>query len=83
VAQVRSFDNHCLFDIENVFVAKQEDPASAARELAIEERIVIGTPTDLRDVEIPRNAHVRTHSFQLRSFDSPVLQAEPDLIQST
>src|SRR6266852_705559 len=47
VAQLRSLDDHCLFYIEDVFVAKQVDVAGMARELAIEERVVIGTPTDL------------------------------------
>ena len=41
VAQLRSFDDDGFLYIENVFVAKQIDPARPAGELTIEEWIII------------------------------------------
>jgi len=44
VAKLRGFDDNSFLNVENVFVAKQVDPARQARELTIEERVVIRTP---------------------------------------
>lgn len=38
VAQLRAFDDNSFLNVENVFIAKQTDPARPAGELAIEER---------------------------------------------
>src|ERR1019366_3754918 len=57
-------------------------PACPACELAIEERIIVRAPADLGDIKVTRNTQFRTHSLQLSSLDRPMLQAQPDLIQS-
>ena len=43
--------------------------------LTVEEQVIIGSPTDLSDIEISRNTHRRTHSFRLCSLDGLVLQS--------
>src|SRR5664280_460174 len=75
-------DDHGFLNVENVFIPKQIDPACPACELAIEERIIVGTPADLGDIKVTGNTHLGTHSLQFRSLDRPMLQAQPDLIQS-
>ena len=52
MAKLRSFDDDGILNVEIVFVAKEVDPTSAAGELAIKEWIVVGTPTDLRDIKV-------------------------------
>src|SRR5208283_2172657 len=81
VAKLRGFDDHGFLNVEDVFIPKQIDPACPACELAIEERVIVRTPTDLGDIKVARNTQFRTHSLQLGSFDRPMLQAQPDLIQ--
>src|SRR5208283_5494296 len=81
VAKLRGFDDHGFLNVEDVFIPKQIDPACPACELAIEERVIVRTPTDLGDIKVTRNTQFRTHSLQLGSFDRPMLQAQPDLIQ--
>src|ERR1039458_7564298 len=58
------------------------DPACPACELVIEERVIVRTPADLGDIKVAGNTQLGTHSLQLGSFDRPMLQAQPDLIQS-
>src|SRR5271166_5880095 len=58
------------------------DPACPVCELAIEERVIIRAPADLGDIKVTGNMQLETHSLQLRSLDRPMLQAQPDLIQS-
>src|SRR3974390_43173 len=58
------------------------DSACPVCELAIEERVIIRAPADLGDIKVTRNTQLGTHSLQLRSLDRPMLQAQPDLIQS-
>src|SRR5271157_4683201 len=82
VAKLRSFDDNAFLNVENVFLPKQIDPACPACELAIEEWVIIRAPADLGDIEVAGNTQLRTHSLQLPSLDRPMLQAQPDLIQS-
>src|SRR5208283_2693657 len=82
VAKLRGFDDHGFLHVENVFLPKQIDPACPACELAIEEWIIIRAPADLGDIEVAGNTQLRTHSLQFPSLDGPMLQAQPDLIQS-
>ena len=56
VAQLRRLDNHGLFYLKDVFVAKEVSPPCAARELAVKEGVVVWTPIDLCNVEIARDA---------------------------
>src|SRR5664280_2856306 len=82
VAKLWGFYDDGFLNVENVFLPKQIDPACPACELAIEEWVIIGTPADLGDIKVTRNAQFGTHSLQLHSLDRPMLQAQPDLIQS-
>ena len=54
VAQLRGLHNDRLLNLENVFLPKQINPACPARQLAIEERIVVRTPVDLGDIKVTR-----------------------------
>ena len=74
MAQLRRLDDDRLLKGENVFATKQVGSAGSTRELTVEERVIIGTPTDLSDIEISRNTHRRTHPFQLCSLDGSVFQ---------
>src|SRR5664280_3359141 len=82
VAKLRSFDDDAFLNVENVFIPKQIDPACPACEMAIEEWIIIRAPADLGDIEVAGDTQLGTHSLQLRPLDRPVLQAQPDLLQS-
>jgi len=46
-----------LLQIENVFSAKQADASGTTRELITEERVIIGPPAYVGDVEVTRNAY--------------------------
>src|SRR6266496_5098790 len=54
-----------------------------SRELSVEERIVVRTPTDLSNVEFARDTQFGAHSLQFFSLQRFVLQAQPNLVQST
>src|SRR5439155_19638422 len=78
VAQWRRLDNHCFFYLEDVFITKEVRPPSVARQLAVKERIVIGAPTDLSDVEVRGDSQLLTHSDQVFSLNRFMLLAQPD-----
>jgi len=56
VSWLRGLDHQRFLDFKNIFTAEQIDSPGAARELAVEERIVVWTPTDLSDIEFAGNA---------------------------
>src|SRR6516165_3319142 len=65
MAKLRGFDDNSFLDVENVFLAKQVDPARPACELTIKEGVVIRTPADLGHVKVTRNAQLGTHMLQI------------------
>src|SRR5215472_8432386 len=69
VAKLWGLDHDSILNVKDVFVAEQIDPACAAGELAIKERVVIGTPADLRDIKVAGNTQIGAQSLQLRSLD--------------
>src|ERR1039457_1461872 len=81
MAQLGCLSHNRLFQIENVFVTEQVCAACALREQAVEERIVAGTPVDLRDVKIARNAKLRTYLLQFSLFQGLALDECSDSIQ--
>src|SRR5271157_2665880 len=82
MAKLRGFDDYGFLHVEDVFPPKQIDPACPACELAIEERVIIRAPADLGDIKVTGNSHLGTHSLEFCFLDRPMLQAQPDLIQS-
>src|ERR1019366_9502689 len=82
VAKLRGFYDDGFLNVENVFLPKQIDPACPACELAIEERVIIRAPADLGDIKVGGNSQPGADWLQLGWFDGPMLQAQPDLIQS-
>jgi hypothetical protein len=52
MAQLGCLYHNRFLEVENIFVAKQTNPSSAARELVVEEPVVVRTPANLSNVEI-------------------------------
>jgi len=82
VAQLRGFDNDGFLNVENVFIPKQINPACPARDLAIEEWVIIRTPADLCDIKVTGKTQYGTHSLQFGFLDGPMLQVQTNLIKS-
>ena len=81
VAELWGLHHNRLLKVENIFGPERIYLPGAARELAIEERVVVGTPADLCDVEVSRNTKIRANLFELRFFDSAVFESRAHLIQ--
>jgi hypothetical protein len=65
----RDLNNNGTLQLENVFGANQEHLAGSSLELLIEERIVVGLPGDLGDVEVGWDTQITTDAFQFLPLD--------------
>src|ERR1039458_1160543 len=81
MAELRGFDSNGFLQVKNVFGTEQIDPTSMARELAIKEAIIVGTPTYQRDVEVAGNTQSRAHLLEFRFLHCLRLDAQADLSQ--
>ena len=81
MTEFRGLNHDRLLQIEDVFGPEQIDLPGATRELAIEERVIVGTPADLHDVEVTGDVKIRAHLLEFRFFDSPVFESQTNLVQ--
>jgi hypothetical protein len=81
MTQLRSFDDHSLFEIKNVLFTEQVQPARASAELLIEELIVVGLPGDFNDVEVSRKSHLPADSAEIFAFHRLALDALTDAVK--
>ena len=81
VTQLRCFDRDRSGEIEDILAAEKVEPTRPPAELLVEELIVIGLPTDLRDVEVARHTKVPTEAAQLFPFHWFALDVSTNLAQ--
>ena len=65
----RDLNDNGTLQLKNVFGANQEHLASSSPELVIEERIVVGLPGDLGDVEVGWDSQITTYACQFLALD--------------
>ena len=81
MTQFGGLDRNPSGEIKDVLFSVEVQPPSSPAELLIEERIVVGLPVDLSDVEVAGDAEVPTEAAQMFPLQRLALDAGTDFGQ--
>jgi hypothetical protein len=70
VSQLRCLDGDHLGEVEDILLTEKVESPCPLAELVVVERVIIGLPRDLSDIEVARNAEVPAEATQLCPWPS-------------